>query len=85
MNEEDKLKNLFCVGKEMNVIKNTPLFKRLGYFPPILEIKHGQPQYDYDDYEIRSNQMFVSKELMTQFIIDFKMYEDIGIYRLKSI
>jgi hypothetical protein len=29
MNEEDKLKNLFSIGKEMNTFKNTSLFKRL--------------------------------------------------------
>jgi hypothetical protein len=40
MNEEEKLKNLFCIGEEMRVIKDTPLFKRLRYFPPILQIKH---------------------------------------------
>jgi hypothetical protein len=44
MNEEDKLKNLFSIGKEMNTFKNAPLFKQLRYFPPILQIKHGQPQ-----------------------------------------
>jgi hypothetical protein len=85
MNEEDKLKNLFSIGKEMSVIKNTSLFKRLRYFPPILEIKHGQPQHDDEDYEIRGNRVFVSKEFMTDFIIDFKMYKDTGICRLIGI
>jgi hypothetical protein len=85
MNEEDKLKNLFSIGKEMNTFKNTSLFKRLRYFPPILQIKHRQPQHDDDDYEIRGNREFVSKEFMTQFIIDYKMYKDTGIHRLKNI
>jgi hypothetical protein len=49
MNEEDELKNLFSIGKEMSTIKNTSLFKRLRYFPPILQIKHGQPISDDDD------------------------------------
>jgi hypothetical protein len=85
MNEEDKLKNLFSIGKEMNTFKNTSLFKRLRYFPPILQIKYGQPARDDDDYEIRGNRVFVSKEFMTDFIIDYKMYKDTGIYRLKGI
>jgi hypothetical protein len=79
MNEEDKLKNLFSIGKEMNTFKNTSLFKRLRYFPPILQIKHGQLVCDDDDYEIRGNRVFVSKEFMTDFIIDYKMYKDTGI------
>jgi hypothetical protein len=32
MNEEDKLRNLFSISKEMNTFKNTSLFKRLRYF-----------------------------------------------------
>jgi hypothetical protein len=79
------MKNLFCIGKEMSEIKDTPLVKRLRHFPPILEIKHEQPQQDYEDYEIRGNTEFVLKEIMMQFIMDFKMYEDTGIYRLKSV
>jgi hypothetical protein len=57
MNEEDKLKNLFSIGNEMNTFKNTTLFKRLKYFPPILQIKYkyGQPVRDKEDYEIRGN------------------------------
>jgi hypothetical protein len=74
MNKEDKLKKLFCIYYEMSVIKSTPLFKRLRYFPPILEINHGQLQQDCD-YEIRGNREFVSKEFMTHFIINFKMYK----------
>jgi hypothetical protein len=85
MNEEDKLKNLFCIGKEMNTFKNTTLFKRLRYFPPILEIKYGQPARNDNNYEIRGNRVFVSKEYMTDCIIDYKMYKDTGIYRLKGI
>jgi hypothetical protein len=85
MNEEDKLKNLFSIGKEMNKFKNTSLFKRLRYFPSILEIKHGQPARDDNDYEIRGNRVFVSKEFMTDCIINYKMYKDTGIYRLKGI
>jgi hypothetical protein len=69
----------------MSVIKDSKLFKMMRYFPPILEIKHGQPVEDNDDYEIRGNREFVSKEFITQFIIDFKMYENTGIYRLKSV
>jgi hypothetical protein len=86
VNEEDKLRNLFCIGKEMNVIKDTPLFKRLRYFPPILQIKHEKPQQDYNDYEIRGNRVFVLKEFMLQFTIDFKyIYKNTAIYRLKGI
>jgi hypothetical protein len=55
MNREDQLKNLYNIGKEMSVIKNKLLFKGLRYFPPILEIKHEQPQDDYNNYEIRGN------------------------------
>jgi hypothetical protein len=50
MNEEDKLKNLFSIGKEMSTFKNTSLFKRLRYFPPILQIKYGQPAHDDEEY-----------------------------------
>jgi hypothetical protein len=51
---EYEIKNLYNICKEMCVvIKNSPLFKRLRYFLPILQIKHGQPQEDYDYYEIR--------------------------------
>jgi hypothetical protein len=85
MNEEDKLKNLFSIDKEMNTFKNTSLFKLLRYFPPILQIKHRQPQQDYEDYEIRGNREFVSKEFMTDCIINYKIYKDTGIYRLKGI
>jgi hypothetical protein len=76
---------LFGIGKEMSVIKDTPLFKRLRYFPPILQIKHGKPQHYDIDYGIIGNRLFVSKDFMTQFIINFKMYKDTGIYRLKNI
>jgi hypothetical protein len=55
MNEEDKLKNLFAISKEMSIFKDTSVFKRLRYFPPILQIKHGQAVRDDDDYEIRGN------------------------------
>jgi hypothetical protein len=85
MNEEDNLKNLFSIGKEMNTFKNTSLFKRLRYFPPILQIKYGLPVHDDNDYEIGGIRVFVSKEFMTDCIIDFKMYKDTGIYRLKGI
>jgi hypothetical protein len=85
MNEEDKLKNLFSICKEMNTFKNTSPFKRLRYFPPILQIKHGQPQHDDEDYEIRGNRVFLWKEFITQFITDYKMYKNTGIYRLKVI
>jgi hypothetical protein len=85
MKGEDELKNLFGIGKEMSVIKNSKQFKVMRYFPPILEIKHGQPVEDDDDYEIRGNREFVSKEFMTHFIIDLKMYENTGIYKLKSV
>jgi hypothetical protein len=54
INREYELKNLYDIGKEMCVIKNTSLFKRLRYFPPILQIKHGKPARDDDDYEINS-------------------------------
>jgi hypothetical protein len=60
--------------------KDTSLFKLLRCFPPILQIKHGQPIRDDEDYEIKGNQTFVLKKFMIQFIIDFKMYKDIGIY-----
>jgi hypothetical protein len=85
MNGEDELKNLFGIGKEMSVIKGSKLFKMLRYFPPILEIKNGQPVRDDDDYEIRGNREFIWKEFIMQFIIDFKMYKNTGIYRLKSV
>jgi hypothetical protein len=65
MNEEDMLKNLFSIGKDMNTFKNTSLFKRLRYFLPIQQIKHGQPVRDDEDYEIRGNQQFISKEFIT--------------------
>jgi hypothetical protein len=74
MKGEDELKNLFGIGKEMSVFKDSKLFKMMRYFPPILEIKHGQSVHDDDEYEIRGNRELVSKEFMTQFIIDFKMY-----------
>jgi hypothetical protein len=79
------MKNLYDIGKEMSVIKDTTFFKRLRYFPPILEIKHGQPVRDDENYEIIGNRTFVSKEFMTYCIIDYKMYKDTGIYRLKGI
>jgi hypothetical protein len=72
MNEEDNLKNLFSIGKEINIFRNTSLFKRLRYFPPILQIKYRQPARDDDDYEIRGNRVFVSKEFMTDCIIDYR-------------
>jgi hypothetical protein len=50
MNEEDKLKNLFSIGKEMNTFKNTSLFERLKNFAPILQIKYEQPARDDNDY-----------------------------------
>jgi hypothetical protein len=81
MNEEDDLRNLFSISKEMNTFKNTSLFKRLRYFPPIVRIKYGQPERNDDEYEIRGNRVFVSKEYMTDCIIDYKMYENTGIYR----
>jgi hypothetical protein len=66
-------------------IKNPPLFKRLKYFPPTLQIKHRQHQQNYDDCEIRGNREFVSKEFRTQFIIYYKMYKDTQIYpRLRN-
>jgi hypothetical protein len=74
----DELKNLSGIGKEMSVIKDSKLFKMMRYFPPILEMKNGQAVEDDDDYEIKGNREFVSKEFMTQFIIDFKMYENTG-------
>jgi hypothetical protein len=52
-NGEDELKNLFAIVKEMSVIKDSKLFKMLRYFPPILEMKNGQPVHDDDDYESR--------------------------------
>jgi hypothetical protein len=82
---EYEMKKLFSIGKEMCGIKNTPLFRLLRYFSPIYQILHGQPQPDYDDEGIRDSWLFVSKEFMTQYIIDYKMYKDTGIYRLKSI
>jgi hypothetical protein len=61
MNGEYELQNLFNIGKEMTEIKDTKLFKMLRYFPPILEIKHGQLQQDDDDYEIIGNRTFILK------------------------
>jgi hypothetical protein len=61
---EHEMKKLFFIGKEMSVFKDTKLSKMLRYFPPILQIKHGHPQQDYEDYEIRGNQTFVSKDFM---------------------
>jgi hypothetical protein len=55
MKREDELKNLFGIGKEMSVFKDSKLFKMMRYFPAILEIKNGQPVEDDDDYEIRDN------------------------------
>jgi hydrogenase maturation factor len=85
MNGEYELQNLFNIGKEMSVIKDSKLFKMLRYFPPTLEIKNGQMECDDYYYEIRGNREFVSKELMMLFIIDFKMYKNRGIYRLKGV
>jgi hypothetical protein len=56
---EFEMQNLFYIGKEMSEIKNSPLLKRLRFFPPILEIKHGQLQQDYDDFELSGNREFV--------------------------
>jgi hypothetical protein len=55
MKGEDELTNLFGIGQERCVINDSKLFKLMRYFPPILEIKHGQPVQDDDDYEIRGN------------------------------
>jgi hypothetical protein len=85
MNEEGELKNLFSISKKISTIKTTQVFKRLRYFPPILQIKHGQPVRDDEDYEIRGNRVFVSKEFMIDCVINYKMYKDTGIYRLKDI
>jgi hypothetical protein len=82
---EYEMKKLFSIGKEMCAIKNTPHFKRLRYFPPILQIRYGQPQPGYNDDGIRCSRLFVSKEFMTEFFIYYKMYKDTGICRLKSI
>jgi hypothetical protein len=40
---EDEMKNLFGIFHEMSTIKDIPLLKALRYFPPVLQIKHGQP------------------------------------------
>jgi hypothetical protein len=82
---EYEMKNLFSIGKEMNTFKNISLFKKLRYFPPILQIKYEQPARDDDDYEIRGNRLFILKEFMILFITDYKMYKETGIYRLKGI
>jgi hypothetical protein len=81
---EYEMKKLFSICKEMYAIKDTSLFKRLRYFPPSYQIIHGQPKpiRDDEDYEIKCSRLFVPKEFITQFIIDFKMYKDTGIYRL---
>jgi hypothetical protein len=77
----DKLKIIFS---SIFLFSYHNLFKMLRYFSSILEIKNGQQPRDDDDYEIIGNRTFVSMEFMTEFIIDFKMYKNTGIYKLKS-
>jgi hypothetical protein len=85
MNEEDDLMNLFGKCHEMSIIKDAQLFKLLRYFSPILELKHKQPPFNDDEYETVGNGIFILKEFIMQFIIDFKMYKGSTIHKLESV
>jgi hypothetical protein len=55
------------------------------YFPPILNIRYGQPEKNGDDYIVTGNKILKTKGFMNQFILDYKMYENTGVFQTSGI
>jgi hypothetical protein len=55
------------------------------YFPPIFSIRYGRPETNRDDYIITGNKLLKRKEFMNQFILDNKMYENMGVFEVSEI
>jgi hypothetical protein len=81
---EDNLRNLIGLCKETSKYKEHFLFNIYRFFPPILSLRYGHPERNDNEYEIEGNKTLVSKEFMNQFIIDYKMYENTGIYQVSG-
>jgi hypothetical protein len=81
---EDNLRNIICLCKETSKYKKHFLFNIYRFFPPILSLRYGHPERNGNEYEIVGNKILVSKEFMNQFIIDYKMYENTGIYQISG-
>jgi hypothetical protein len=79
---EDSLRNIIGLCKEISKYKEHFLFNIYRFFPQILSLKYGHPEHNDNEYKIVGNKTLVSKEFMNQFIIDYKMYENTGIYQV---
>jgi hypothetical protein len=83
--DEDNLKNLFDLCEETGKWKNHFLFNIYRFFPPILCIRFGQPEMNGEDYIVTGNKLLKTKGFLNQFILDYKMYENTGVFQASGI
>jgi hypothetical protein len=81
---EDNLRNLIGLCEEASKYKENFLFNVYMHFPPILSLRYGHPEHNDNEFEVVGNKTLVFKEFMNQFIIDYKMYENTGIYQVSG-
>jgi hypothetical protein len=81
---EDNLKNIIELCEETSKYEEYFLFNVYKFFPPILSLRYVHPERNDNEYEVVGNKTLVCKEFMNQFIIDYKMFKNIGIYQVSG-
>jgi hypothetical protein len=54
-------------------------------FPRILRIRYGQQETNGEDCRVTGNKLLKTKEFLNEFILDYKMYENTGVFQALGI
>jgi hypothetical protein len=83
--DEDNLKKFFGLCEETSKWKDNFLFNAYRYFSLILSIRYGEPEVDGEDYVVIGNKLLRTKGFMNKFMLDYKMYENTGVFQVSGI